>query len=44
MTPSGRCRRTWMIATQGDLAVAVFVEIGVSGSQTAGPLLEQFLR
>jgi hypothetical protein len=35
---------TWMIATQGDLAVAVFVETGVSGSQTAGPLLEQFLR
>ncbi|WP_200958017.1 penicillin-binding transpeptidase domain-containing protein [Nocardioides sp. Soil805] len=35
---------TWMIATQGDLAVAVFVETGASGSQTAGPLLEQFLR
>ena len=35
---------TWMIATQDDLAVAVFVETGVSGSQTAGPLLEQFLR
>lgn len=35
---------TWMIATQGDLAVAVFVETGVSGSQTAGPLLETFLR
>lgn len=35
---------TWMIATQGDLAVAVFVETGVSGSQTAGPLLEEFLR
>jgi cell division protein FtsI/penicillin-binding protein 2 len=35
---------TWMIATQGDLAVAVFVETGVSGSGTAGPLLEAFLR
>jgi cell division protein FtsI/penicillin-binding protein 2 len=35
---------TWMIATQGDLAVAVFVEVGESGSQTAGPILEQFLR
>lgn len=35
---------TWMIATQDDLAVAVFVETGVSGSQTAGPLLEEFLR
>ncbi|MBC2932891.1 penicillin-binding transpeptidase domain-containing protein [Nocardioides sp. zg-1228] len=34
----------WMIATRGDLAVAVFVETGVSGSQTAGPLLEAFLR
>ncbi|WP_221441437.1 penicillin-binding transpeptidase domain-containing protein [Jiangella mangrovi] len=34
----------WMIATQGDLAVAVFVEDGESGSRTAGPLLEEFLR
>lgn len=34
----------WMIAAQGDLAVAVFVELGVSGSQTAGPILESFLR
>ncbi len=34
----------WMIAVQGDLAVAVFVDVGVSGSQTAGPILEQFLR
>lgn len=34
----------WMIATQGDLAVAVFVADGESGSQTAGPLLEEFLR
>ncbi|SDU66069.1 penicillin-binding transpeptidase domain-containing protein [Jiangella alkaliphila] len=33
----------WMIATQGDLAVAVFVEDGESGSRTAGPLLEAFL-
>ena len=33
-----------MIAAQGDLAVAVFVEDGASGSRTAGPLLEQFLR
>ncbi len=35
---------TWMIATQGDLAVAVFVETGQSGSGTAGPLLKAFLR
>lgn len=34
----------WMIAAQGDLAVAVFVEVGESGSQTAGPVLEEFLR
>ena len=33
----------WMIAFQDDLAVAVFVETGESGSQTAGPLLEAFL-
>jgi hypothetical protein len=33
----------WMVATQGDLAVAVFVETGESGSRTAGPLLAQFL-
>ena len=34
----------WMIAAQGDLAVAVYVENGDSGSGTAGPLLEAFLR
>lgn len=34
----------WMIAIQGDLAVAVFVDVGEYGSTTAGPLLEQFLR
>jgi len=34
----------WMVAGRGDLAVAVFVERGDSGSATAGPLLEQFLR
>ena len=34
----------WMIAAQGDLAVAVFVDEGTSGSGTAGPILEQFLR
>ena len=33
-----------MIAAQGDLAVAVFVEVGQSGSSTAGPILEAFLR
>ncbi|MCX6398866.1 MAG: penicillin-binding transpeptidase domain-containing protein [Propionibacteriales bacterium] len=34
----------WMVAAHGDLAVAVFVRDGVSGSQTAGPLIEDFLR
>jgi len=34
----------WMIAARGDLAVAVFVDTGESGSGTAGPLLEAFLR
>ena len=33
----------WMVAGRGDLAVAVFVERGESGSQTAGPVLERFL-
>ena len=33
----------WMIAVHGDLAVAVFVEDGESGSGTAGPILKQFL-
>ena len=41
----GRLRtHAWMIAGQGDLAVAVFVEEGASGSGTAGPILESFLR
>ncbi|GAA3579945.1 penicillin-binding transpeptidase domain-containing protein [Microlunatus spumicola] len=34
----------WMIAAQGDLAVAVYVQDGESGSSSAGPLLEAFLR
>lgn len=34
----------WMVAAQGDLAVAAFVEDGASGSRTAGPLLEALLR
>jgi len=41
----GRVRtHAWMIAAQGDLAVAVFVDLGSSGSGTAGPILEAFLR
>jgi cell division protein FtsI/penicillin-binding protein 2 len=31
---------SWMVGTHGDLAVAVFVETGVSGAVTAGPLLQ----
>ncbi len=33
----------WMIASRGDLAVAVFVDDGESGSATAGPLVKAFL-
>ncbi|HQR26034.1 MAG TPA: penicillin-binding transpeptidase domain-containing protein [Nocardioides sp.] len=39
-----RLTHAWMIAAQGDLAVAVYVDVGESGSGTAGPLLEAFLR
>lgn len=34
----------WMVAAQGDLAVAVYVDEGASGSGVAGPILEEFLR
>lgn len=34
----------WLVAAQGDLAVAAFVEEGASGSRTAGPLAEELLR
>jgi cell division protein FtsI/penicillin-binding protein 2 len=33
----------WMVAGRDDLAVAVFVERGDSGSGTAGPILHDFL-
>lgn len=39
-----RLLHAWMVASQGDLAVAVFVDEGESGSRTAGPVLEGFLR
>ncbi|MCB7135593.1 penicillin-binding transpeptidase domain-containing protein [Cellulosimicrobium marinum] len=39
----GTQAHAWMIATQGDLAVAVFVETGDGGSTTAGPLMRDFL-
>lgn len=34
----------WMVAVQGDLAVAVFVEDADSGSAIAGPIAAEFLR
>lgn len=34
---------TWVIAAQGDLAVAVFLEEGEWGSSTNGPLMRDFL-
>lgn len=39
----GSTNHAWVIAIQGDLAVAVFVETGDFGSTTAGPLLKTFL-
>jgi cell division protein FtsI/penicillin-binding protein 2 len=33
----------WMVGGTDDLAVAVFVEVGESGSGTAGPILKSFL-
>ncbi|TLM73745.1 penicillin-binding transpeptidase domain-containing protein [Pseudarthrobacter sp. NamB4] len=33
----------WIVAVQGDLAVAVFVEDGGLGATTSGPLLKEFL-
>jgi len=32
------------VAGRGDLAVAAYVEQGVSGSQTAAPLIKAFLQ
>jgi len=39
----GEQSHAWMIAIQGDLAVAVFVETGEGGAATAGPLVRAFL-
>lgn len=39
-----RLTHAWMIAAQGDIAVAVYVDEGVTGAQTAGPVVEGFLR
>jgi cell division protein FtsI/penicillin-binding protein 2 len=40
---TGGKTHAWMVAFDGDLAVAVFVDTGDSGSGTAGPLLLDFL-
>ncbi len=34
----------WMMAYDGDLAVAVYVQDGASGSAVAGPLIKQYLK
>jgi len=39
-----RLTHAWMIAAQGDLAVAVYVDEGTTGAGTAGPIVEGFLR
>ena len=39
----GSKQHVWMLAIVDDLAVAVFVEDGHRGSDTAGPLMEDFL-
>lgn len=40
---TGGRTHAWMVAARGDLAAAVYVEVGTSGSHTAGPVLRQFL-
>ncbi len=40
---SERNAHAWVIAAQGDLAVAAFVQDGSGGAQTAGPLVKSFL-
>ena len=44
MAPQRRSPIVALLVAFVGLAVAVFVETGVSGSQTAGPVLEAFLR
>ncbi|WP_229738391.1 penicillin-binding transpeptidase domain-containing protein [Isoptericola cucumis] len=39
----GSKQHVWMVAIKDDLAVAVFVEDGHRGSDTAGPLMKEFL-
>jgi cell division protein FtsI/penicillin-binding protein 2 len=39
----GRANNGWMVAYRGDVAVAVWVEGGVTGSGSAGPIVKSFL-
>ncbi|OPC83613.1 hypothetical protein B4N89_24110 [Embleya scabrispora] len=39
----GRPNNGWMVAYRGDIAVAVWVEGGVTGGQSAGPIVKAFL-
>lgn len=41
--PDAADPHAWMIAAQGDLAVAVFIDAGVAGAETAGPVMQAFL-
>lgn len=43
-TASPPLTHAWMVAAKGDLAVAVYVETGESGSKSAAPLLKGFLQ
>jgi len=43
-TPSPPLTHAWMVAGKGDLAVVAYVENGVSGSQSAAPLIKAFLQ
>ena len=41
---SERNAHAWAVAAQGDIAVAAFVEDGIGGAQTAGPLVKEMLK
>ncbi|MGI9156315.1 MAG: penicillin-binding transpeptidase domain-containing protein [Marmoricola sp.] len=43
-TPSPPLTHAWMVAGKSDLAVVAYVENGVSGSQSAAPLIKAFLQ
>ncbi|WP_406288129.1 penicillin-binding transpeptidase domain-containing protein [Embleya sp. NBC_00896] len=39
----GKPNNGWMVAYRGDIAVAVWVEGGITGGQSAGPIVKSFL-